>query len=90
MKDEKAASAAAAAAEEHEEAAPAAAPEDDRAPARRSDPRPEKSAKSEDKPEPRGRVPFGDTDQVPAFLLRSAFPNGADAHQTDSPGAGGV
>ncbi len=49
-------------------------------PARHSDPRPEKTAAKGDKRDPKdGRVAFGDTDQVPAFLLRSAFPNGVDA-----------
>jgi superfamily II DNA/RNA helicase len=53
---------------------------DETRPARRSDPRPEKAAAKNDKREPKdGRVAFGDTDQVPAFLLRSAFPNGVDA-----------
>jgi len=53
---------------------------DEDKPARHSDRRPEKGAPKESgKPEPKGRVPFGDTDQVPAFLLRSALPGDADA-----------
>ncbi|MDA1071674.1 MAG: DEAD/DEAH box helicase [Proteobacteria bacterium] len=60
-----------------EDAAEAAA--EAQKPARRSDPRPEKTPARNDKPASDGRVAFGDTDQVPAFLLRSAFPNGVDA-----------
>ena len=65
-----------------EDDAPEAEARTSEKPARRSDPRPEKATPrgdKNDKGDNKGRVAFGDTDQVPAFLLRSAFPNGADA-----------